>query len=97
MTQEERASMAAQASLFVAMIEHSEKSGTLQITLAAMASAMQMQLSLPRSPILHASALDDIMRAVTHVLEAPPGHRHYVLEKLGHGYECLKNWIKQDE
>lgn len=77
-------------------LRRSEEEGTLEITTAAMAHALQAQLGMPGSCIRYAPALDVIMRAVAHTIEGGPSMNRYVLEKLGLGHQWLISWMKDE-
>lgn len=74
-------------------LRKAEAAGTLQIVAGAMAHALQAQLHHRCPSIKHACALDDIMRGVSHAIEGRPEMKEYVLNKIGHGTEYLRNWM----
>jgi hypothetical protein len=62
-----------------------------RLRLAAMAHAMQMTLSLPKSAhgIKKHYALEVLLRAIAHEIEGDSTRRNYVREKARVGYEML--------
>jgi|GEM_PF-4300310 len=94
MQESHRAQMTATSNQMLKLLEKSEKDGTLQIAAGAMAHALQMQFSLPHSPIKHSGALDVIMRAVAHAIEDDPSMKGYILNKLNVGHEQLKGSLR---
>ena len=72
-----------------------QKRGVSIEALAAMASALQSALADmgPNENIPHASALDSLMRAVTHALKEPE-ERRYIREKLEIGSTLLEDGFR---
>ena len=96
MEDKDRRKMMELSERYLEQLQIAETTGTLQIVTGAMAHALQAQLSIPCRSIRHAGALDNIMRAVAHTIEGKAEMNKYVLEKLGHGHDCLRSWMAQE-
>ncbi len=71
------------------------ESGDIQVLLVAMTSVIQREMThyQNRDQLPHASAVDNIMRAVEQTLRGDPNENRYVLKKLEHGHNCLRSWM----
>lgn len=74
-----------------ALVKELKKKGE-QETLVALASVLQAELSLPRSPLVNAGSLDRIMRGVLVALEdnQATSRKDYVMGHLKLGHEAME-------